>query len=460
MDEIDALDGLLAAALPAGSLFAVGGRVRDELRAAARHAKAVVKDRDYLVVGVTLEALEAALAPLGSVDRVGASFAILKFTRDGVTVDIALPRREQSTGSGHRDFEVQSGPEVSLEDDLARRDFRMNMLARAIPGGEIVDPFDGQANIVARQIDIVREETFIEDPLRMLRACQFAARFDFVPTARTVAGMRAAAPLVATVSPQRICEELSKLLQYSHRPSTGIELMRETGILAHIWPELLEGVGIEQNEWHAYDVYRHNLETLDAVEENDLILRLAGLLHDVGKPRVKDGPHFYRHEFIGAEMVREMLSRTNFSHEVTGRVTELVRHHMYCNDTELTDAAVRRFIRRVGTDALDRLFALRAADIIGSGLPKRGPENAVFQARVAHELLSTAPFSVRDLALNGHDVIQAFRAAGIVLEPRGDRRIGAALQALLEYVTDHPECNTADALQVRLAEHLHALVTE
>jgi tRNA nucleotidyltransferase (CCA-adding enzyme) len=447
MPTLTEFDALLAAVLPPGSLYAVGGRVRDELRAEARNGQATIKDGDYVVIGLSYDELEARLAPLGAVDRVGAIFSVIKLTRDGVTVDVALPRRESSTGSGHRDFVIESGPEVPLVDDLARRDFRMNMIARAIPSGELVDPYAGAADIRAQQIDILREEAFIEDPLRMLRACQFAARFGYALTSRTLNAMRTAAQFVNTVSPQRIGEELSKMLKAAHKPSTGIELMRITGLLDKIWPEIAEGYGVEQNEWHLYDVYRHNLETLDATPENNLVLRLSALLHDIGKPRVKDGPHFYKHELVGADMAREMLLRTAFPNDVIDQVCLLVRNHMYCADAAVTDAAVRRFIRRIGVDALDHIFSLRAADIIGSGLPKRDSSDQEFQARVACELLQKPALSTRDLALNGRDVIALYLEHGIALPMRGDRRVGEVLAALFEHVTDDPSLNEPVALR-------------
>ena len=178
----------LAAVLPAGSLYAVGGRVRDELRADLERSPAPTKDLDYVVTGLPLEEIAHRLAPVGRIDVVGASFSVLKLTFDGQTVDIALPRRERSIGVGHRDFEVHSGPDVTLEQDLGRRDFRMNMLARALPSGELVDPYGGEADIRARRIDILTPESFAEDPLRMLRAAQFSARFEYEVTARDAGG--------------------------------------------------------------------------------------------------------------------------------------------------------------------------------------------------------------------------------------------------------------------------------
>ncbi len=449
------IDRRLSEALPHGSLYAVGGRVRDELRREIQDASIVVKDLDYVVTGVSLHELENRLRTIGRVDLVGASFAVLKLTIDGQTVDVSLPRRERSTGSGHREFIVESSPDVPLADDLGRRDFRMNMIARALPNGALVDPYGGEDDVRARRIDVLSELAFEEDPLRMLRACQFAARFDYTVTSRTRAAMQRSAPLLRTVSAERVCEELGKLIERAPRPSVGLELMRETGLLEHVWPELLEGVGVEQNEWHAFDVYRHTLATLDCAPAGDLALRLAALFHDIGKPRVKEGPHFYRHEHVGEELARSMLQRVRFSNDVVDTVTHLVRQHMYTADPALSDAGVRRFIRRVGPEHLQRQFALRAADIAGSGLPKRDGSNEAFEARVWEEVAKKPPFSVRDLAVSGADVVRVMIERNLAPAGfRGDARVGTALQWLFEQVTERPERNERSSLLALLNAHL------
>jgi tRNA nucleotidyltransferase (CCA-adding enzyme) len=450
-------DALLVGAVPAGSLYAVGGRVRDELRAGLDGIDLPAKDVDYVVTGVSLDELKARLATVGRVDLVGAAFAVLKVSAAGLTADVALPRRERSIGHTHRDFEVQSGPEVPLEDDLARRDFRMNMIARALPAGTLVDPYGGEADIRARRIDLLTPVAFQEDPLRMLRGAQFAARFGYELTPAAREAMCAAAPLVSTVAPERIHDELIKLFALAPRPSTGFRLLQETGVLRYIWPELLEGVGVEQNEWHAYDVWEHNLHSLDAVLPGDTTLRLAVLLHDIGKPRVKDGPHFYRHEHVGADMARDMLARLRFSNETIQVVEHLVRQHMYSQDPTLSDAAVRRFVRRIGPAHLARQFALRHADIAGSGLPKRDDSNERFEARVWSEVERKPAFSIADLAIGGSDVIDAMIHSGIAPPGfRGDRRVGEALAWLFEQVTEAPERNERQTLLALLADHLAA----
>jgi len=432
--------------------------VRDEIRAELEGVDVPAKDLDYVVTGLTLDDLTARLERLGRVDLVGAAFAVAKLTTDGLTVDVALPRRERSTGHGHREFAVQSGPDIPLEDDLARRDFRMNMIARALPSAELVDPYGGRADIQAGRIDILTPAAFEEDPLRMLRAAQFAARFGYEPTPATVEAMRNAAPLVRTVAPERIHDELQKLFALAPAPSIGLRLLAETGVLAQFWPELLEGVGVEQNEWHAYDVWQHNLATVDAIPVGDATLRLAALLHDVGKPRTKEGPHFYRHEQVGAEMAVAMLRRLRFANETVETVEHLIRQHMYVQDPELSDAAIRRFIRRIGPQHLQRQFAVRHADIAGSGLPKRDDSNERFEARVWEEVERKPAFSVADLAIGGDDVIAAMIRHGLAPSGfHGDARVGAALHWLFEQVTERPEGNEREVLLTLLDGYLAVL---
>ncbi|GAC1656862.1 MAG: HD domain-containing protein [Vulcanimicrobiaceae bacterium] len=455
MFTVKQLDEALAAAVEPGKLFAVGGRVRDELRAQIEGTPFSGTDLDYVVTGLGLDRLEERLKTLGRVDVVGASFAVLKVTVGGRTIDVALPRRERSLGSGHREFAVESGAAVPLRDDLGRRDFRMNMIARALPEGNLVDPHGGEADIRAKCVDILTGQAFLEDPLRMLRAAQFAARFGYDVSPATREAMSGSAPLVATISAERVATELTKLLVLAHRPSVGLEILRETGVLRHLWPELLEGVGVEQNEWHAFDVYRHTLATVDAAPPGDLVLRLAALLHDVGKPRVKDGPHFYRHEHVGEALARAMLLRFRFPHEVVDTVANLVRQHMYSADPGLSDAALRRFVRRIGPGNLARQFALRAADVVGSGLPKRDNSNERFQERVWDEVARKPAFSLKDVRLTGTQVVDAIVRRGVAPAGyRGDSRVGEALQWLFEQVTERPDLNEPDTLAGLLDTYL------
>jgi tRNA nucleotidyltransferase (CCA-adding enzyme) len=454
------LDEVLVAALKPAEVYAVGGRVRDEFRARLDGVERPPKDLDYVVAGISQPKLLAALRAVGRVDVVGVSFAVLKFRHSAGEADIALPRRERSTGVGHKEFAVEAGPDVPLADDLRRRDFRMNMIARRLADDEVVDPYGGVADIRAGRIDIVDEAAFEEDPLRLLRAAQFAARFGYAVSERAEAAMRAAAGLVASVSAERIGEEVAKLLS-APAPSVGVELLRGTGVLAHVWPELLEGLEVDQNEWHAYDVYRHNLATLDAAPAGDVPLRLAALLHDIGKPRTAAarpdgrGNTFYQHEHVGAEMVPPMLARLRLPNDTVETVAHLVRQHMYSADPDAQDRTLRRFIRRIGPEHLARLFALRWADIDGSGLPRRDDSNERFEARIAAVLAEGPPFSVRDLAISGDDVVAAFVRNGLAPAGfRGDRRVGEVLHALFEEVTDDPSRNEAGLLAERAERYI------
>ena len=246
-----------------------------------------------------------------------------------------------------------------------------------------------------------------------------------------------------------------------------VEVLREAAVLQHLWPELLEGIDIDQNEWHAYDVYRHALATLDAAPAGDPLLRLAALLHDVGKPRTAApredgrGNTFYQHEHVGADLIPSMLARLRVPNETVETVAHLVRQHMYSADPDLPDRSIRRFIRRVGPQHLDRQFALRHADIAGSGLPKRDGANERFEARVAAVIAERPAFRVQDMAITGGDVIALMVRAGAAASGfRGDERVGEVLRALFEDVTDDPSRNEsgwlADRAQRYIAEHFSA----
>jgi tRNA nucleotidyltransferase (CCA-adding enzyme) len=454
------LDDVLVSVLPPAAVYAVGGRVRDELRTELDGLARPPKDLDYVVTGLSLDELLARLGAIGRVDVVGASFAVLKFRHPAGEADIALPRRERSTGVFHTDFAVEAGAAIPLEDDLRRRDFRMNAIARRVADDVRVDPYGGSADIRARRIDLVAPEAFREDPLRMLRAAQFAARFEYELSPTAEAAMREAAPLVATVSAERIGEEVAKLMT-ARQPSLGLEILRTTGVLAEVWPELLEGIDVDQNDWHAYDVYRHNLATLDAAGTGDLTLRLAALLHDVGKPRTAAprpdgrGNTFYQHEHVGADLVGPMLRRLRLPSETVETVEHLVRQHMYAADPEAPDRTLRRFVRRIGVAHLDRLFALRWADISGSGLPKRDGSNERFEARIAAVLAEKPAFRIADLAIGGEAIVDLFVRKGLAPAGfRGDGRVGEVLRALFEEVTDDPSRNEAGLLAERAERYV------
>jgi tRNA nucleotidyltransferase (CCA-adding enzyme) len=437
-------------------VFLIGGPVRDILRQRFHGGTLEPKDNDYVIVGASFDEVVSALKPFGKIDAVGASFGVLKVTVEGEeTVDVALPRRERSTGWGHKEFEIQSGPEITIEEDQERRDFRMNAVGVQLSTGRVVGYPGAIEDIRDRKIvAIAGKQSFVDDPLRILRAAQFAARFGFDISPSTFEDMKETAHLVATVSPERIAEEMTKLLTRSETPSRGIRIMHETGVLPHVIPGMSEAAGVIQNDFHAYDVFDHCLAVLDQ-SRPDLEARWAALLHDIGKPptrsteKVGYGYTFYDHEVVGATMARDVLARLRYPTALIERVQRLVAHHMYAPDPALTDAAVRRFINRVGPDLLEALFHLRECDKKGSGLPhaESAARNAAFQARV-HAMLETKPaLAVSDLAVNGNDVTSML--VEMLQKPAREIRgpiIGTILTSLKEMVIEDPSMNDRDRL--------------
>ena len=448
------------------AVFVIGGPVRDKLRNLFHGVPYEPKDNDYVIVGHTLDEVRERLANIGRLDAVGASFGVLKLTVPGeTTVDVALPRRERSTGWGHREFVVESGPMIGLEENQARRDFRMNAVAVRLATGEVIAHPGALDDIRAKRISVINGcQSFLDDPLRMLRAAQFAARLGFTIEPATLAFMRENATMIRTVAPERIAEELDKMFVRSARPSEGVRILYGTGLLPMVIPGLERGAGVEQNCFHAYDVLDHGLATLDASRAT-LVDRWAAILHDIGKPATR-APHksgsgftFYDHENVGAEMAQQILRDLRLPNAFTEDVTRLVANHMYVADPEMAEPTIKRFINRVGPDLLDAQFALRRADKIGSGVSREdsAARNARFEARVRDMLARQPPLAVKDLAVDGRDVAAAIVDSG--LKPAGyrqGREVGHILNLLREQVIDRPEVNTRDALTASI----HAIIDD
>jgi poly(A) polymerase/tRNA nucleotidyltransferase (CCA-adding enzyme) len=333
----------------------------------------------------------------------------------------------------------------SLHEDLSRRDFTMNAMAWR-PGlegkpGELVDPFGGQRDLEARVVRAVGEprERFAEDALRMLRAVRFATRLGFVIDPKTADAIRESASLAANLSGERIQQEITKILE-APKPSEAFRLLSDLGLLDVICPELEIAKETPQDKAVAQNVFEHSLATLDATPVDDLVLRLAGLFHDIGKPATFADGHFHQHEFVGEAKARDILRRWRFDKETVTRVTHLVRNHMFWYQSEWTPSAVRRFIRKVGLENIPALFALRKADNIGSGA--RSPRMYALEAlweRVQEEIRAASAFSLKDLAIDGNDVMTEL---GIPPGPR----VGRILDELFERVTDDPKLNTRENL--------------
>ena len=342
---------------------------------------------------------------------------------------------------------------ATLDEDLARRDFTMNAIAYDPETGVLHDPFDGRGDIARGLVRAVGDPIlrFTEDGLRPMRAVRQATQLGFSLDFGTQAAIPETLDSFRKVSAERIRDELRKLL-LSPVPSAGIELMRVTGLLAEVVPELLPMVGCVQNHFHKHDVYHHTLATLDAIGP-DFILRFAALVHDVGKPKTQapredaPGEHsFFRHEHVGVEMAEAICSRLKLSTSERQTVCALVGGHMFYYTPDWSDGTVRRFVKRVGPELVPALFALREADVTSRG---RGEdpqcETRVLRERIARVATEDAALRVTDLAIDGKDVMR-------VLSIPPSRRVGEVLDRLLDAVLDDPSLNQRETLERMVRE--------
>jgi len=433
-----------------GKIYAVGGTVRDQF---LQHPS---KDQDLLVTQVPFESLTKILKRYGDVFTVGKSFGVIKFYpkhSPDTCLDIALPRKEVSTGVGHRDFQVDFDPMLPVETDLQRRDFTINAMAQEILTEEIIDPFRGQEDLKNKTLRMVAPRAFEEDPLRLMRGIQFAARFQLEIEPITLEAMKKNAELIKTVSPERISEELKKLLS-AEKPSLGFIWMNKTGLLKPVFPELAENVGVEQgNKFLNDDVFMHTMRVLDASRKDaaipnagDLELMLSALFHDVGKARTKrfdkakNRLTFYGHQTLSRRMAKMRMNALRMTTIGVNpdNVAHLVEEHMFQTKAFFTDRAIRRFINKIGPEHILKLVDLRLADNRGGKYPEGIKGVLNLRKKIAEELNKQTPFSVKDLAVRGTDLM----ALGI---PEG-REIGNILHQLVEFILDDPELNTKESL--------------
>jgi len=364
-----------------------------------------------------------------------------------VPYEVTTLRGEGAYSDGRRPDKVEFVDDIVA--DLARRDFTFNAIALDPVDQHVIDPFDGRADLKARVLRAVGDarERFAEDGLRVLRAARFSATLGATIEEKTFAAMSDARShdTFRKVSAERVREEWLKSMTAS-RPSIAFEAMLKTGILAITCPELVESVGCEQNKYHAFDVWGHAMACLDACEAQP-ILRMAALLHDVGKPRsrafsdkTKDYT-FYDHEAIGGDMAEPILHRLKFSNDEKTHIVALVRHHLICYDSDWTDAAVRRWMRRVGVDLAPHLYKLGKADALGKGRPAEQDLANILELeeRAAKVVAAGEALSTKDLAIRGGDLMS-------VLGLKPGPMIGRVLDKLLEVVTDEPSKNEREAL--------------
>jgi len=341
-----------------------------------------------------------------------------------------------------------------IEDDLKRRDFTINAIAYNISQGQIIDPFQGQSDIKAKIIRAVGDPSnrFEEDALRMMRAVRLATELDFTIDTATKTAINDNKSFLRNVSRERIRDEFSKMI-LSDTPKSGVELLEELSILEIIVPELREGMGIEQNQAHSFDVWQHNLKTLQhaANKKWEFHVRLAALFHDVAKPKTrlwrdeKNDWTFYGHDVVGAKMTKNALVRLKYPQDLVELVSKLVRYHLFFSDVDkITMSAVRRLIKNMGREHIWDLMKVRACDRIGTGRPKEAPYRLRKYESMIEEALMD-PISVGMLKIDGNTIM---RITNIKPGPK----IGYILHALLEEVLDSPTANTKDYLENRAIE--------
>jgi putative nucleotidyltransferase with HDIG domain len=353
----------------------------------------------------------------------------------GAQYEITAFRRDASYSDFRHPDSVEFGS--SIEEDLARRDFTVNAMAWGSRPGDkpaFVDPHGGRDDLARRLLRAVGDpdRRFGEDALRMVRAVRLAAALEFEVEPGTLAAIGRNSGLAAHLSGERICAELLKLLA-ANRPSVGLRLMADSGLLAVIAPDLARQRGLGQNKIEGEDLWDHTVRTVDAAPARQVV-RLAALLHDVGKPDTFADGHFHGHESVGAQMARGFLAGIRAPRALQERVAHLVLHHMFIYEPNWTDAAVRRFIRKVGPGCVDDLLALRAADNQGSGLPADAGHLTELESRVRAQLASKLVLGRSQLAIDGNDLIMEL---GL---PRG-RVLGRVLDDLTDRVVAEPALN-------------------
>ena len=424
--------------------YLVGGAVRD-----------ILLGRSHTDFDVATDALPDQVTKLfRRVIPTGIKHGTVTVLYKGTTFEVTTFRTETGYSDGRRPDNVRFAP--TIFDDLSRRDFTINAMAYDLLTDTMVDPHEGRRDLSAKLIRAIGDpaERFREDGLRSLRACRFSAQLSFSVDKATLAAIPGALDVLAMISAERVRDEILKTL-VSPLPSMGFFLMHDTGILRVILPELLEGAGIEQGSLHCYDVFTHSLYACDAAPSASIVLRLAALLHDVGKPRTRnvepDGhPTFYSHEKVSAGMAEEILMRLKLPTTVIRDVTHLISHHMFNYQEEWSDAAVRRLVARVGEQTIDNLISLRRADQIGMCRENSAvfPQGlADFAARIRSVLQSGRAVTVRQLAVNGNDLMEAL---GIPAGPI----VGVILNELLQAVLDDPTLNQRATL-LDIAARLH-----
>ncbi|MDO8573226.1 MAG: CCA tRNA nucleotidyltransferase [Candidatus Daviesbacteria bacterium] len=412
-------------------IFIVGGAIRDLLM------KKRVSDWDFTTDAKPEEILK--ILPGGFYDN--------KFGTVGLETKLGIfeitTMRKEGVYKDHR-HPTEIGWTNKIEEDLARRDFTVNAIGM---GQNIVDPFKGQDDIKNKIIRAVGDpiQRFKEDALRLIRAVRFAAQLEFGVDPKTLQAIKDNSLLIKDIAFERIRDELFKILS-SNNPYFGIVKLRETGILQIILPELEQCFGIVQEgpkHDRVYDIGEHSLLTLKETTSNDPLVRLAALLHDIGKVKTvktdsTGNVTFYNHDVEGGRLVLQIAKRFNLSKKQTDKLYCLVRWHLFTVDERQTDSAIRRFIKNIGVENINDMMALRIGDRLGGGTQKAVSwRMEEFQKRIKEVLKK--PFSISDLKINGNDIMKELN-----LKP--GPKVGEILQKLFEKVLEDSSKNKKEYL--------------
>lgn len=364
-------------------------------------------------------------------------------------VEVTPYRTESEYSDARRPDSVEFG--VSLTEDLKRRDFTVNAIAYRLKDESIVDLFGGEEDIKHKRLRAVGNPTerFAEDALRMMRAVRLAVELGFVIEGETMNAILENSTNLSRISKERIRDEFSRILE-SKQPMQGIIFLEKLQLLQFVAPDLLRGIGVEQNQAHAYDVYEHLLRTMQHAADKDweFDIRLAGLFHDISKPETrrwsdeKKDWTFHGHEVVGAKVAKKALQDLKFPRERIERIVTLIRWHMFFSDpAQITLSAVRRTIANVGAENIWDLLKLRRCDRIGTGRPKEQPFRLRKYTAMVEEALRD-PISVKMLQIDGSRIME-------LTGEKPSKKLGDTLNALLEEVLDEPAKNTAEYLENR-----------
>jgi len=430
-------------------IYIVGGAVRDLL------SKKIVDDWDFTTNAVPEEILK--ILPGAFYDNVFGTVGLAHPSSPN-PYEITTYRREFDYTDHRRPSKVEWGK--TLGEDLERRDFTINAMAlRLVPLAqgkpstfELIDHFGGQKDLESKLIRAVGkpQERFNEDALRMMRAVRLAAELGFTIENVTFAAINKNAALINKIAKERVKDELFKILT-SPNPYEGISLFRNSGLMAQILPEMEPAFGVEQKSpgrHHIYDVGTHSLMSLKFVAEKnqDPIVRLATLIHDIGKPathkKQKNGVvTFYNHEIVSARVAKNIAKRLRFSKKETEKLWKLVRFHQFTVDERQTDSAIRRFIRNVGPEFVPDMLDLRIGDRLGGGARETSWRLEEFKKRLIE--VQKQPFTVHDLKISGNDVMKA-------LNIKPGPEVGEILERLYKEVVEKKIPNEKKELMKRL----------